>query len=397
MKMRWIAVVPWMVALITPVAARADEPVKFNIYGFINPTVIVTYGQPETFGRANASAITEAANPILSADKDDLTHTLQVAQSRIGLKIESPFQTTGVLEVDFIDFQKSTPTLAMQPRLRVASVTKRFGAEHRLVAGQLWDLHAYVQPFHTNFVGAHFQAGNSAFMRLQVQYVYETPGVEIGAALGMPAANVGPAMTSLEHDGTPTLAARAMLKLGEEGKARVGASAIVGQLAPAPDETLLSWAGALLMDLDLGALGMRGEAYMGQNAANISLLSLSQGRVGQDMRELGGFVSAKYVLNPAHRVTLTAGMASLLNDEDALPAYAYLAPGGAASAAPAQGPGIKSNVHVRAGWVWKMVSGLELAIEPFWLRTDHVLDATDSAKTSVRQMFGTQSSLIYTF
>lgn len=385
------------VAVCSATNVYADEPIKFTPYGFINPTVIVTYGEPETFGRANASAVTAAANPILDTNDDEVTKTLQVAQSRIGLKIESPHQITGVFEIDFIDFQKSTPTLAMQPRLRVASVTKRLGERHRLVAGQLWDLHAYVQPFHTNFVGANFQAGNSAFMRLQLQYLYETPSVELGAALGMPAANIGPALSELERDAWPTLAGRALLKLGEQGKGRVGVSGIASRLKVTDGAWLTSWSAALMLDAEVGGVGVRAESYMAQNGANLSLLSLSQGRADVDVRELGGYVSAKFTLNPTHKLTLTAGVARLLNEEDALPAYAYTAPGEAASARPAQGPGIARNAHVRLGYVWSLVPGLDLAAEPMWLQTRHILDDADRGNEATRQVFGLQTSMIYSF
>lgn len=393
----WICLTSMTALCISP-KIYADEPVNFTPYGFINPTVIVTYGEPETFGRANAGAVTAAANPVLDTNDDQVTKTLQVAQSRIGLKIDSPYHVKGVFEIDFIDFQKSTPTLAMQPRLRVASVTKQFGDHHKIVAGQLWDLHAYVQPFHTNFVGANFQAGNSAFMRLQLQYLYETPSVEVGAALGMPAANIGPALSELERDAWPTLAGRAQLKLGADGKGRVGASAIVGRLKVSDDAWLTSWAAALMLDAELGSrVSLRAESYMAQNGANLSLLSLSQGRANADLRELGGYTSAKFTLSPAHKLTLTAGVATLLNEEDALPAYAYPAPDAPASARPAQGPGIARNAHIRVGYIWTLVPRLDLAVEPMWLQTRHLLDAADSDVEATRQVFGLQTSMIYTF
>lgn len=377
--------------------AQAEEPLKITPYGFINPTLIVTYGEPETFGRANAGALTAAANPVLDPVEEGLTKTLQVAQSRIGIKIESPHQVTGTLEIDFIDFQKSTPTLAMAPRLRVASVAAKLDENHQIVAGQLWDLHAYVQPFHTNFVGAHFQAGNSGFMRLQLQWLYNTPGLEVGAALGMPAANAGSVLSELERASLPTAATRLIFKLGEQGASKVGASAIVGALELAPDDLHLSFAGALLADLSAGALGVRAEAYMAQNASNISLLSLSHGHPAADLREVGGWLSALYALSPTHRLTATVGAARLLNDEDALPAYAPATPMTPVAAKPSQGPGIRSNLHARVGWVWTLRPGLDVALEPFWLRTDHVLDASDSGTQSRRDLFGLQSSLIYTF
>lgn len=49
------------------------------------------------------------------------------------------------------------------------------------------------------------------------------------------------------------------------------------------------------------------------------------------------------------------------------------------------------------GYIWTLVPRLDLAVEPMWLQTRHLLDAADSDVEATRQVFGLQTSMIYTF
>jgi hypothetical protein len=377
-------------------AGELDAPsITFTPYGFLNPTLVVIEGEPSTFGRDNSSALTAAGNPLVTSAPGGVSKTFQVAQSRIGVRIDGLERVQGTFEVDFIDFQKSTPTTAMQPRLRVASIGVQLTERDRIIAGELGDLHAYLSPFHTNIIGAHYQAGNSATTRLQVQWLHDMPALELGAAVGMPAANAGPVLSVIERSALPTAAVRLLFKPGQ-GQ-RVGLSGIVTQLEIAPQVKRLCWSGALLADVLWGELALRGEAYIGQNAANISLLTLSQGNARADVRDAGAWVSARYPLFASHRATLSVGMARLLNPEDAAPSYIPAMDGVAAQAVADQGPGMLQNIHARVGWVWTLYPGLDLALEPFWIRTTYLRAAQDSVRSGTATLLGAQSTLMYTF
>jgi hypothetical protein len=151
-----------------------------------NPRFVASTGAVDSFGQPNAVAVTAAGNPVLSVAPDKARYTFQVAQSRVGFWLNEKGPLRAQLELDFVDFAKSTPTTASLPRVRIARVDYSFAPGHTLAMGQDWDLHAPLNPHGINVVGALFQ---SRFRLLQMDEARTGPvrtslGLETGAQLG---------------------------------------------------------------------------------------------------------------------------------------------------------------------------------------------------------------------
>jgi hypothetical protein len=381
-------------------APSGDEENLFRFYGTFNPRLIVSNGAVESFNQPNAVAITAAGNPVLSNLPDAARFSLQVAQSRAGFWLNEQGQIRAQLEVDFVDFTKATPTVASLPRLRIARVDYVPRPGHTLSLGQDWDLHAPINPHGINMVASLFQAGNAAFMRQQIRYLYATPSLELGAAVGFPAANVTAKDAALELGLTPTLAVRAAYK---SGKSRVGASALATRLLfnPGTDEERFraAFSVALFGEWAPSAqTNVRVELNAGQNGANLGLLTLAQGRAGQDVREVGGFISARQVLTERQAIYALAGYEKVLDPSTVVPSYNYPIPIAATATLAGTGPGLLHNGTARVGYEFRPGRKLAFIVEGFLLRSRFRLQDEDAARVdSLRAALGLETGAQLSF
>ncbi|WP_309894729.1 hypothetical protein [Archangium sp.] len=390
-----------------PAAAVAEEAPLFRLYGIFTPRVVVSDRAVDTFNQPNASAITMAGDPIFSVAPDRPRYTLQVAQSRIGVWIHEKGPVRGQLEVDFIDFTRSTPTVASLPRLRIARVDYTFSPGHTLALGQDWDLHAPLNAHGINLVGTLFQAGNTGFMRQQFKYLYSGSSFDLGAAVGFPAPNVTAREAALEIGALPTLAVRGAYKFG---KSRVGVSAIYTRLPfnfGAQDERIGdAFAAVLFSELaPTASTQVRLELNYGQNTANLGLLSLAQGNASQDLSEAGGFLSVRQQLAEQHAVYGLVGYQKVLEGYAVVPAYSY--PGTTSPDNPppftsavlaGTGPGALHNGAARLGYEFKPLGSLAFMVEGFYYRTRFALQAVDVARANpVSSALGIEAGALFTF
>lgn len=382
-----------------PPAPPPAAPPIIRAYALIKPTFIVTSAAVESFGQPNASASTAAGNPVLAAMADEPATTWQAAQSRIGFWFDEKGPVRGHLEFDFIDFTKASPTTGALPRLRIANVDWQLSDSLLLAAGQDWDLFSPVNGYTHNLVGVAFQAGNTGFMRQQVKLIWKNESLELGGALGLPAANNAARFGVPELTQTPSLALRGTVMMGAAGRVGVSAIASRWRFAPGAATERYAVAGAANLFGDVtpvAGFNIRFEAYYGQNLANLGALSLGQGNATDDIAEVGGFLSAKYNLTDAHAVYMLAGMAKVLDDDLVLPSYAYAnppmdgsAPPITAAAASGTGPGITSNLTARLGYEYRYSKSLALQMEGFFFSTEHVLDPTfDTARFDAERTAG---------
>lgn len=355
----------------------------FRPYGLIKPSVIFASSALESYSQPNSSAPTAAANPIMATAVDADRLTFQVAQSRLGLHFNEKGALRGQIELDFIDFSKASPTVASLPRLRILKVDWAINDSWLLSAGQDWDLHAPLNPHGANLVGGQFLSGNSAFMRQQVKAFYKADDFELGAALGLAAANAGAKEGNIELGSVPTGAVRAQW-LSSAGN-RVGISAIATSLrfdaADGAEERRLAGSAALFSELTTGRTNARVEAYFGRNAANLGLLALGTGFAGHDIDEWGGFVSVRQGFSEQHFATARAGIARVIDMADVRPSYTYAA-GATVATAAGTGSGIRGNASVALGYEYRPLKPLGLVLEGTYFRTDHQLQVTDAVTVS---------------
>jgi hypothetical protein len=390
-----------------PVPAPTATPI-IRPYALIKPTIVVSSGALETFGQPNATAATAAGNPVLAAIQDEALTTFQIGQTRLGFWFADKAPIRGQFELDFIDFTKSSPTTGSVPRLRIAKVEWQLTDGLLLVAGQDWDLFQPVNPHSFNIVSVAYQAGNSAFMRQQAKFIYASPSFELGGAVGMAGVNNGARALIPEYSRIPSVAARAALLFGTSGRIGVSAIATSWRFAPdtATERKALAGSAGLYGDVTpVEGLNLRFEAYYGQNLANMGALTLSQGNAAEDISEVGGFLSAKYSLTPAHALYVTAGTARVLNDEDVVPAYSYagmldpaMPPAASAATIAGTGPGMVWNNVLRLGYEYRYDKTIAFLLEGFGFQSKHVLEPTiDAARFDDEQTaFGTELGLLFT-
>ena len=380
-----------------PAPAAPPSAPSVKVYGIVHVAVTGGYGAPESYGRPNYSAVTGASNPVTFAGVDEASTSFQVAQSRFGIRAGEGSPIVGTLELDFIDFNLSSPTVVSKPRLRVASVSWRVSEHDQVIAGQLWDLFAPVQPHHANLVGGHFTAGNLSFMRDQVIWLHSRDTWEVGGALGLPGANGAEALNDLEHGLVPTAALRAAYK--PNAKSVVGVGGIATSLRLSQTQRMTVYGAALHTSWQFSPqLEVRGELYAGQNMANIGQLTLAQGHAGGDVREAGGWVSIQQGVAEDHALAVALGMAQILNPEDMLSGYVAATPDAPARRVLSRGLGVERNIHARLSWFTQVSPQLKTFVEPSLLLTRHRLEAVDQGSVSPDQRsVGAQLGMLYTF
>lgn len=392
-----------------PAKATEASPgfqLPFRLYGFLNPRMIVASHAVETFGNQNAGAITAAANPRLAQLPDDARLTFQAAQSRFGLWLGEGKPVRGLIEMDFIDFTKSSPTVQAVPRIRIAKVEVELLEKKLLIiAGQDWDLAQPVNHHGINIVGGAFLNGNTGFMRQQVKFIYTNGKIEAGAAVGLAGINSTNRDNAVELSRFPSFAAR--VAFIPNAKSRIGVSGIASDLrfigaTRADDRRAFSGLAGIYGDLAISpATNIRWEGYISRNAQNFGLLALGTGDIRHDIDEVGGFVSVRQMLiNEQNWIFGYAGIASVMNDGVMNPGYnsTTSATGAVTYAASGQGFGIKQNITGHLGYEYRPVPNLAIMVEGFWYRTNHKLIGADVGQISgERKTAGAEVGMLYTF
>ncbi len=386
--------------------APVEEAALVRVYGTLNPRVVVSTAAVESFTQQTPVAVVAAGNHALATRPDQARFSFQVQQSRFGVWINEKGPVRGQLELDFVDFAKATPTVQAQPRLRIARADWKATPQDTLSLGQDWDLVAPLAPYTLNLVGALFQGGNEGFMRLQARYLHTGPHAEVGAALGFPGANPTARDSQLEL-GLPTFAVRGALLFG---KSRVGVSALATRLTFAGTggaedrEALAAHADVFAEWAQSPNTTLRVELNVGQNTANLGMLSLPQGSFAADNRAASGFVSVRHALSARHVVYGSAGFARMLTLEDTVPSYAYAGvpdgtvPAVGTGALSNSGPGLLRNGSVHLGYEFRPTSALALVVEPFWFQSRHVLQPVDVGRVAgSTSALGLETGMLFTF
>lgn len=333
-------------------------------YGFIRASSSYSDAGLGSFNNSNMVAPTHAV-PQLDNTSKDSRMSFQAQQTRIGVNLKKDKNITAKLEFDFVDFNKSSPTTQMNPRVRIASVTYEF-EEHKFIIGQDWDFFSPVGAFTYNYVGNYFLAGNTGFMRQQVQYMNTQGAWEFGGAIGMAGSNPGVSEGDLELSKSPSYALRAMRKLS--GNGRIGVSGIYARSHfEVNNSSHDSYSGNFFYEQSLGRISLRSEFYFAQNLANLGALSIGRGTATSNVKEHGGFLSSSFKMTEKSDITAGIGFARIDNEKSVTP----FAAGASASA------GILSNTVARLGYEYKVTTDLSLHCELSRYETKFKLAAKD--------------------
>lgn len=248
---------------------------EIDFFGFIKTGVLVSSGATDSIGRPNAVAPTAAGNPILDKYPDKWRSTFQTQQSRFGFSILAKEDITGLVEFDFMDFSKSTPTVASQIRLRRAYINLENGPWSFRI-GQDWDLFSPLGPHSYNYIGHYFGSGDLGFMRQQLQIYKKKNQWEHAIAIGYPTNNNQMMISNSELALVPTLALRETYKFNKANS--LGFSAIVGHLKNHDTtETLSPFGLNAFFKKISSSLEISSEIYYGHNLENLRFITVSGG------------------------------------------------------------------------------------------------------------------------
>ena len=334
-------------SLITlPAFSASMNGFEPSYWGFIKASSMYSTEGLASFNNVNHSAPTHAVGHVSGRSQDKMSRlSFQTQQSRIGLGLKKGENLSGKLEFDFIDFNKSSPTTQMNPRVRIASITYKFDDHNKIIVGQDWDLFSPVGSFTFDIVGLYFMAGNTGFMRQQFQYIHDTDNWELGAAVGIAGNNPGVIDNDLELGKSPTYSARISRKLN---KGRVGVSAIYSRLHyTVNDSTHDAYAGNAFYEQAINdRLDLKSEIYYGQNLNNIGSLGIGKGTATSNVKEYGGTLTANQKLTEKSIIFGGVGLAKADNRREVTP----LTFGGTVAANVIAQPGVTSNFLSRIGY-----------------------------------------------
>lgn len=341
----------------------------------------------QSFDSSTLVAPTSALNPAVIAEPDRLASSFQVQQTRLGLVVGEGTPVRGNLEIDFVHFDQASRTAQAFPRIRIMSLEYSWAENQRIFAGQNWDLFGNAQGPQMlchgfNLVGTLFRAGNNGFMRHQAGYRGRFGPIEVSSAIGLPGSNNGPSLGTLEQSLVPTLSGRVLWFVGP--KSSIDVSGLVTSLRFVPageaSEYRTAFGAELFTDVELGPLNIHSEIHVAQNLANNGTLNLEFGRAGQDVTEIGGYVSAKWKWKH-HALTAMVGGAIVTQEDAVLPSYTDGTASGAAFGTlnPSLGPGITRNASAHIGYWFYPYEGLSSVLEPQLHVTRFALLSEDEA------------------
>lgn len=358
-------------------AASADTIKGFDmsLYGWIKASAMYSSGAIASFNNINVVAPTHAVAQTRTQDKTSRLAT-QTQQSRVGTFLKKDM-ISAQFELDFVDFNKSTPTTQMNPRLRIAAVTYSWDNQ-KVVIGQDWDLFSPVNAFTFNYVGNYFLAGNLGFMRQQFQYLRTVADYELAGAVGLATSNPTLGDSDLELSKSPSYALRITRKLN---KGRIGLSGIYAHLEYLVGEQTShdSYAGNIFYEQDFSRFSIKSEAYYGQNTANIGLLGLGKGTSTSDVKEFGGHLTGAYKLNEKNSVYGGLGIAIADNKSEITP---FAPQGDTLKTSAITSPGVGQNLVVRVGYDYKITDDFSFITELSRYETESKL-TDDNYKTKV--------------
>lgn len=371
---------PLLAIGVLPVSSSATSLNGFDLiaYGFIKASAMYSTQGLASYNNINLSAPTSAVPQVRGRADKASRMSFQTQQSRIGTMLKKGDNLSARIEMDFIDFNKSSPTTQMNPRVRIASVTYAWD-NHKVIVGQDWDLFSPVTSYTFDYVGLYFLAGNTGFMRQQAMYLNTQGSWEFGGALGMAGNNPGTSDADLEISKSPTYALRAS-RLLEKG--RIGVSGIYGRInyEMSNKSTHDAYAGNAFYEQVFSRFELKSEAYYGQNLANLGALSIGKGSATSNVKEYGATLTGAFKFIDRHHLFGGMGFARIDNRSQ-IPSYVV----GTTSTnnGVISSPGIRGNFLQRVGHDFRVTEDLSWLTELSHYDTTHKLSDNRYQRNSV--------------
>jgi hypothetical protein len=368
------------------VSATSFADVSATMYGTVNVGIMGADRVVKSYGKDVLAAPTEAGRES-GAHMDGQNRTsIQSAQSKFGWNFKASEQTTGVLELDMVDFSKGTPTTHIL-RVRKASFQHQFDEDSKIRIGKDFSIFNAVGPHTSNWVGGSYRAGNTGFILDEMVYFKKISSFELMASIGNFGRNFAESFDPSDSPSelsfpSATLRLENRLEMGRWGFAYIGSDGAKWELINPANKNTKAYAAKLYADLNFWGANWRLSAYQGTNTADLALLGLAGSKQGTsfiNLNEQGAFLSVQHAISDKLKLYWGLSHAEITNPEEGLKANT-----------------LRKNQVSRLGYKYELEKGLESFIEFTEFRSGFALADSSAEVTSAKSTLG-HAGFLYHF
>jgi len=325
-----------VLSFFSALSSRAD--VTATMFGTVNVGIMSSDRIVRSYGRDVLTAPTEAG-PVaihgnMIAGSQTLTPaqylylsgvnrtSIQSAQSKFGWNFRGSEKTTGVLELDMVDFAQGTPSTHIL-RVRKASFQHNLSDDSKVRIGKDFAIFNGVGPHTSNWVGGSYRAGNTGFILDEMIYFKKLSTFDVALAVGNFGRNFGESFSANELPSdlsfpSVTIRVEQTLNIGRWGFAYMGSDGAKWELRDADFENTKANAAKIYADLNFWNANWRFSAYHGTNTNDLSLLGLASSKQGVNylnLQEQGAFLSVQHNVTDSTKLYWGLSHAKILNPE----------------------------------------------------------------------------------
>ena len=375
--------------LISPIT-KSD--VAATMFGTVNvgikhsDRIVRSYGKDVLVAPTEAGPMTVAGNLDYDFYSSQPRTAIQSAQSKFGWNFKANDSTSGVLELDMVDFEKGAPTTHIL-RVRKASFQHLLSEESKIRIGKDFTIFNGVGPHTSNWVGGSYRAGNTGFILDELVYFRKISSWELAAAIGNFGRNLGEATTATEIPAefsfpSATLRLEQKSEFGRWGLAYMGSQGAKWESRSPTQNNTQAHASKIYADLNAWNANWRLSAYQGTNTNDLALLGLATSKQGTqfvNLQEAGAFLSVQHNLSDARHLYWGLSYAQIQNPEIGLAANA-----------------IRSNQVSRIGYKQELEKNLVTFIEFTEFRSGYSAAASSQDINTAKATLG-HAGFLYNF
>jgi hypothetical protein len=284
--------------------------------------IVLSYGKDVLTAPTESGPMTNSAIP----NYDHLSHmnrtSIQSAQSKFGWNFRTNEYTSGVLELDMVDFKQGTPSTHIL-RVRKASFQHKFSEDSKIRIGKDFSIFNGVGPHTSNWVGGSYRAGNTGFVLDEMVYFKSIASFEVACSVGNFGRNFGETYSATELPSdlsfpSATLRIEHQFNSGRWGIAYIGSEGAKWQLRDPSATNTKANAAKLYADLNFWNSNWRFSAYKGTNTSDLALLGLASSKQSSgyfNLDEQGAFLSVQHNVTDTSKIYWGLSHAQILNPE----------------------------------------------------------------------------------
>jgi hypothetical protein len=365
--------------------------VSATMFGVVNVGIKHVDRVTKSYTKDILIAPTEAG-PLTGTALDGYNRTsIQTSQSKFGWNFRASEKTTGVLELDMMDFNVSTPTTHIL-RVRKASFQHQLSEDSKIRIGKDFTIFNGVGPHTSNWVGGSYRAGNTGFISDEMVYFKTLGSFELGMAIGNFGRSLGEISAAKELPSdfsfpTGTIRLEQKLESGRWGLTHIDSAGAQWELKNPSYQNTKAWASKIYFDWNAFSANMRFAAYHGVNTSDLALFGMASSRqvdgssnpFFRNFKEEGAFLSVQHSFGESSHIYWGLSAARIVNPEDGLNPNT-----------------LKSNRVTRLGYKYELEKGLNAFCEFTHFESDYAL-AAGSTEPSLARSTLSHLGFLYSF